>query len=441
MGAANRIAGLRAVVWVFTVAIAWVTWLWFRLNWAAGGNFLFACLLAAPMLSTTNLHWLARPHVFSWIFLLVLLVAFETARIQFTIKHGVAIALGTAIWANFHASFFLVPVIAAIYALGHVVRPLLWRLDTTLEWQTARWFGFAALAGLAGSILNPYGLGLHAHLIQYLADSELLDRVGEFQSFNFHVAGSFQILLMLGISAVGAVLALTQKKVGHFLLAAILIATALRSARGLPVAALALLPIANGAITDALRRARELQPGLRHKLQTFLAYSDRLRLLDSRHSGVVLVPVFGMLAYGWLCIPSVAAQTGFSPTEFPVYAAGELTLLPPGIRLLSPDKYGGYLIYRFNGAPKVFFDGRSDFYGSGFMKQYIRLLEVRPGWKDLVARWRFTHALLPVDYSLVPALEQDGWKVLFRDDVAVLLVARVSGLRSGAGQAGNLPHN
>lgn len=421
MGAAYKLAGLGGVVWLFVIAIAVVTWQWFRLNWSVGGNFLVACVLAAPMLSTTNLHWLARPHVFSWIFLLMLVIAFETERVRFTVKHGVLIAIATALWANLHASFFLVPLIALIYAGGHLVRPLLWNLDKKMEWKTARWFGFAALAGLTGSLLNPYGLGLHAHLIAYLGDSDLLDRVGEFQSFNFHVAGSGQILVMLLVSSAGGVLALAQKKVGHFLLAMVLIGAALRSARGLPLAALTLLPIANGAITDALRRARDLRPALRRGLRSFLAYSDRLRLLDARHSGLAIAPIFALLALAWLQVPLIASHTGFSTTEFPVYAAGELTLLPPGIRLLAPDKYGGYLIYRFAGTRKVFFDGRSDFYGSGFMKQYIRLVEVRPGWQELAARWGFTHALLPVEYSLVPALEQAGWKVLFRDEVAVLL--------------------
>ncbi|MDQ6758799.1 MAG: hypothetical protein M3Z32_02895 [Acidobacteriota bacterium] len=420
---AHRTAGLGGVVWIFVIAIAAVTWQWFRFNWSVGGNFLFACVLAAPMLSTTNLHWLARPHVFSWMFLLLLLLKFETLRVQFTWRHGVVIAVSTALWANLHASFFFVPLIAMLYGAGHLVRPLLWNLDQKQEWRAARWFGLAALAAVAGSLCNPYGLGLHAHLIEYLGDSELLDRVGEFQSFNFHVAGSGQILFMLSVSAAGGVLALTQKKVGHFLLAAVMIGAALRSARGLPLAALMLLPIANGAITDGLRRARDLRPALRRGLRNFLAYSDRLRLLDARHSGWAIAPVFALLAFGWLQVPLIAARTGFSPAEFPVYAAGELNLLPPGTRLLAPDKYGGYLIYRFAGARKVFFDGRSDFYGSRFMKQYIRLVEVRPGWQELAARWGFTHALLPVEYSLIPALEHTGWKVLFRDEVAVLLQA------------------
>jgi hypothetical protein len=33
----------------------------------------------------------------------------------------------------------------------------------------------------------------------------------------------------------------------------------------------------------------------------------------------------------------------------------------------------------------------------------------------------FTHALLPNRYSLAAALEQAGWRTLYKDDVATLL--------------------
>ena len=92
-------------------------------------------------------------------------------------------------------------------------------------------------------------------------------------------------------------------------------------------------------------------------------------------------------------------------------------------RNLAPDKYGVYLIYRFDGRRKVFFDGRSDFYGAGFMKEYIRLIEVRPGWRATVERYGFTHALLPKDGSLREALESSGWRRMFEDEAAVLLEA------------------
>ena len=423
MGEAYRIAGLGGVVWIFALAIAAVTWLWVRLSWAAGGNFFLTCLFASPMLSTANLHWLARPHVFSWIFMLAAMWYLEIRETdpRFRARHAAVLALGTALWANVHASFLFVPAVALVYAASHLVRPLVWNLDLRLEWQRARWYALAAAFSLLGSLFNPYGYQLHVHLIDYLRNGELLRRVGEFQSFNFHVEGSFQILLALGIAGLGAVLALAEKKLAHAILGALLIAIALRSARGLPIVAIVLLPLANGSITDALRKARDLKGALRHSLNRFLQYSDRLRLLDSSLSGIWIVPIVAALAFLWLRVPAVAAETGFPRDQFPVVAAGELTTLPPDIRLLAPDKYGGYIIFRFAGSRKVFFDGRSDFYGSDFMKQYIRLVEVRPGWQDQVRAFGFTHALLPDDYSLTAALQHVGWRVVFRDDVATLL--------------------
>jgi hypothetical protein len=115
------------------------------------------------------------------------------------------------------------------------------------------------------------------------------------------------------------------------------------------------------------------------------------------------------------------ARAGFPPEQFPVAAANEIEKLPQGLRLLAPDMYGGYLIYRFNGARRVFFDGRSDFYGSDFMKNYLRLIELRPGWQEQLAALQFSHALLPNRYYLVSALEQLGWKRIYSDDVATLL--------------------
>jgi hypothetical protein len=346
-----------------------------------------------------------------------------SAGARWTRRSCLWIALATALWANLHASFLFAPALALLYAGAHFVRPLIWELDRRTEWGKARWFLWAAVSALVGSLLNPYGWNLHRHVLGYLANRELLARVGEFQSFNFHVEGALPILLALGVSALGAALALGQGKLAQFLLSAALIGVALRSARGLPIVALLLLPLANGAITQALRGARNLQPRLRRLLDRFLDYSDRLRALEAALDGRVWVPVVVLVSLAWLRAPAVAARTGFPPDDFPVAASAALEKLPEGTRLLAPDKYGGYLIYRFQGRRKVFCDGRSDFYGAAFMEQYIRLIQVRPGWRAQLDTMGFTHALLPNGYSLLEALEQLGWKRLYRDHVATLLAA------------------
>ena len=424
MGVAHQAGGLSGVAFLYALAIAGSVWLWFRLNWLLQGNFLIACLFAAPMLSTANIHWLARPHVLSWLFLLTAIIGAEKVGQATGLPgRGFLLAAGvlTVLWANIHASFFFAPLICAIYAVGHAARPLIWNLDASVELRKARWFCLAAAVCAAASLLNPYGWQLHKHLFSYLTDSDLMARIGEFQSFNFHAEGAFQIVLTMGLAMLGGVLALGQKQLPRFLLSAVLIFAALRSARGLPLVALALLPIANAAITQALAAAPNLRPALRRAIDSLLVYSNGLRAIDAQFSGLALAPIAACLLFATLRMPAIAARTGFPPDQFPVAAAAELEKLPPGARILAPDKFGGYLIYRFRGTRQVFFDGRSDLYGSEFLKQYARLTQLRPGWRMQLDEFGFTHALLPNDYSLVQALEALGWKRLYRDGTATLL--------------------
>ena len=61
-----------------------------------------------------------------------------------------------------------------------------------------------------------------------------------------------------------------------------------------------------------------------------------------------------------------------------------------------------------------------------FLKRYGRLLQLRPGWRDELQRHGFTHALLPNDQPLVEALQQLGWRRIYGDQTATLLVATTS---------------
>jgi hypothetical protein len=280
-------------------------------------------------------------------------LAAERAPDRFRARHYAAAAGLGAIWANVHGSFLLAPAVALAWTAHHFVRPWLWEVDARAERGRAACFAAAGLAALAGAFANPYGWRLHEHVVRYLADEELLSRVGEFQTFNFHSAGSGQILLALAIAAAGGILALAQRNVAHFLMTAGLLALGLRSARCLPLVALVLLPLAGGAITTAMRRARSVRPALRARIEAWLDYSGNLRLIDSRLGGLALAPV----AIAVLAV--VLPPAGFPADQFPVAAAPAIARLPAEARILAPDKFGGYLIYRFNGERKVFFDGRS----------------------------------------------------------------------------------
>jgi hypothetical protein len=227
----------------------------------------------------------------------------------------------------------------------------------------------------------------------------------------------------MGLAAAGGILALTQKKLAHFLLAAMFLWAGLRSARVLPLVALLILPLANAAFVEALRNARGLRQPIRRGLDAALAYSARLRRIDLRLGGWAFSALAITASLLLLQTPAYSRRIGFSPATFPIAASQAVEQLPAGARILTSDSYGGYLIYRFAGARKVYFDGRSDFYGAAFLKQYVELMEARPGWRGIVSASGFTHALLPNASALNAALQQDGWTTLYRDGVATLLAA------------------
>jgi hypothetical protein len=415
MGVVHQAEGLRGVALLFAALIALCTWLWFRLHASLGGNFFMACAMASPMLTTIQLHWLARPHVFGWVFSLLALGAMERAAQRFEFRHLAGFVAGGAVWANMHASFLFLPVLALTYAAGGMLRHTIWGSGSKTNW-----FLLAALSSALGTLINPYGWGLHAHVLRYLGNGELLARIGEFQSFNFHAAGAWQIVLTVLLAAIGAPLAWMNRRPEHFLMICGLVALSLRSARMLPLVALLLLPLVNQALTAALAHS-DARWQWKRRINYFLAYSGRLRTLETKCGGFVFAPLALFLAFVILHAPAVAAQAGFPPTEFPVDAAAQVAQLPSTARILAPDKFGGYLIYRFQGERKVFFDGRSDFYGVEFMKNYIRLVEARPGWRKQLDDFRFDYALLPNNYSLVDGLSQAGWQTMYRDGTATLL--------------------
>ncbi len=412
MGGAHMVAGLGGVALLYGMVIGASVWMWFRLNWAVGGNYFLACLFAAPMVSTTTLHWLARPHLLSWLFLAGAVWFCERLPRRLSWSHFAAVAVFSALWANVHASFFFGPLIALVYAAGTLVRPMIW------EVRDGRWRAYlgVSLGALAGTLVTPNGWALHRHVVDYLFNSQLLDRVAEFQSFNFHAEGSAQVILALVICFAGGFAALATRRPERFLLSMMLLTLALTSARALPVAALLLLPLANGSIAELLVHATGLKPRLRRRLDHALDYGNRLRAIDSGLRGFVLIPLIAVV----VLIP-VRLQAAFPANVFPVAASESVAALPAEARIFAPDLFGGYLIYRFKGSRKVFFDGRSDFYGADFMKRYIRIVQVKPGWREEFNSWHFTNALLPSDHSLIPALEAAGWTELHRDKTAVLL--------------------
>jgi hypothetical protein len=367
LGGVERAAGLPGVALLSAVLIALSLAGSTALGLRLGANFFSAAAGAALLLGVTSLHWLARPHLFSWLLALAFLAIAQTRRALWLLP------VLSVVWANAHGSFLLGPMILCVY--------MMWR------WS---------LMSLLATFVNPYGWQLHQHVIAYLRDSYLMDHIAEFRSFDFHTSGAIFVELFLLVAIAGGLVAAKHRDWPAVALTIVLLHGALLSARHMPLAALILLPL---ALSQLSREKRWV-------------YTDNLRKFDRRIVGAIPA----MIAVALAAIP--AQHAAFDPSTFPVAAAGYLT---PGARVFARDQWGGYLIYRFKGALPVFIDGRSDFYGNDYLERYATLADVRPGWEGILDTEHVTHVMLPPDQALAQALRlRPGWKVARADSVAVI---------------------
>jgi hypothetical protein len=98
-------------------------------------------------------------------------------------------------------------------------------------------------------------------------------------------------------------------------------------------------------------------------------------------------------------------------------------LTPPAAapRVLTSDQWADYLIFRLYPRQRVFFDGRSDFFGPQLGADYRSLLAAGPGWRAVLERYRFDLALLPHDWPLSTMLDREpGWRRIYADRLGVL---------------------
>jgi hypothetical protein len=142
-----------------------------------------------------------------------------------------------------------------------------------------------------------------------------------------------------------------------------------------------------------------------------------------------LWPIAAILLTGWIVAHGGTLGTTrlmdahFDAKRFPVAAVNYLEKQGVQGAVLSPDYWGGYLIYRLYPRVKVVIDDRHDFYGEEFLKSYLKMVHLEAGWEDFLREHPADCVVVPKDSAWANILlETAGWRVAYEDEVAVIFV-------------------
>jgi hypothetical protein len=350
-----------------------------------------ALILAIAAIAMSSSHFLARPHVLAFPFMLLwtagLVRAVEEKRTPSWRLLGALLA-----WANLHGGFTLGLVLVAAFALeAGVASPAgAVRRRTATAWTK---FGVAATVT---ACLTPYGPESMLVTVRVLTLGEMLPAISEWQSPNFNKVPFHELLLLAGLF--GLVAARVRVPLVRLLIVFGLLHLFLSHARNAELLA-TLAPLA-------------LAPCIARQW-TVLGRTGPPPVARRATIG------FSILAAALVGL-GLARATAVTPPPGVLPAAALAFAQQSGVQgpVFNDYNFGGALILR--GIP-TFIDGRGELYGATFAKRYLAALYLRDGAQlgELLDEYGIQWTLLTNDRPANRVLERlPGWRRVYRDEIA-----------------------
>jgi len=435
--ALHRAAGLKGVVLFAAVVLALFATTLIRRMISRGTHLFVAMVVALLGVGSASIHFLARPHILTLLFLSVSVWMIERDRRHPTRAIWWLVPL-TVLWTNVHGGFLVLIAVLGLTAFGTAVEAYVGQLGKLragcqpapdqLDGLSTRpqvinlphiRYSVLTLACAAGSLINPYGYHLHAHVVEYLRSDWIRNVIQEFQSPSFRTENmaQFEVLLLTGLMV--ACVLLQKRRIVEALWIVFFAHLALSGARHVPVYVAVVAPLIACELsawwTAATQGAKK--SSLLGIVNDIAADSAAGFCRSSIWPAAVIVTLCFLRA-------PIPWPQDFPELLFPVKMirghGGQIL----NRKVLTTDQWGDYLIYK-NPQQKVFVDGRSDFYGPEIGNQYIHLVNGNGDWSSTLDRYKFDAVLLPTELAIVQILKlQQDWLVEADDGKTILFVRR-----------------
>lgn len=442
LGGLDRACGLNGIAWLCAVIVATTFTFLLAQLLKRGTGLPVAIMLMLLAEAASSIHLFARPHIVSWLFVLLWFAALERW------EHGDAprwlpwfFPVSTVLWVNLHGGWLFGFALLAIYIVAAVVESLRAAdaFAAVRVVQRARVMTWAGVAAALATLVNPFGWHLHEHIYSYLSDRYLMNRIAEFRSPDFHGWGQrcFVVILLLtflSLSGRRSDSRYGRIRLSHILVMLLAVYTGLLSSRNLPVSSMLLVLLAGPVLWEnlaSLANRPAAWPWLRKGMRRLVEFSSRMGEQETALRGHVwpMVAVIATLAiclHGGLVGSRHLIDVEFDAKKVPAAAVDFLQKESNADPVFSTDSWGGYLIYRLYPSREVVVDDRHDLYGSGRIREVLILMQGEPGWREVLDKWHIQTVLLPAG-STVPNLLRElpqDWRLAYEDDVAVVYEKR-----------------
>lgn len=413
MAILHQAGGLTAIVTGFALMIALSVRLFFRNIQSDGNNILLTVIASIVFVVLSEVHWLARPHIFSLILLLIwyrLLDDFQYRQLN----RLWILPLLMVLWVNLHGGFVIGLALLGIYLAGN----FLVKFSDSKKWhlvgrEQTKKLGRVLLVSIVACLANPAGYHIFIFPFKLISNKYIMDHVNEFLSPNFHEIQPFKYLLLLMI----ILFAYSRRKPDFIEITISILFTSmsLSSVRYIPLFAVTVIPVLLRYIkADWLSAIPGVESFLRRRV-------DNITLIDSTTKGYVW-PALSILLMIFMTTKGTVTHA-FSSGNKPLAALEFINENQIPGNMFNNDEFGDFVIYKSFKQYKVFIDGRLDMYGSDRLKEYDRVKGFEPGWESVMDKYKITWIFFDTNSALARFLSVNSdWKLIYSDKVASIFV-------------------
>jgi hypothetical protein len=410
---ANRWLGLTGVVFLTSIIIALV---WYLLSYEVmkrSGGFYFSLVVIIIGIAASSIHWISRPHIFTYIFLLIWIRIYSSNISIY--KKCSALALIMIIWANSHGAFITGIVYIGIDIAVHFISSI-YSKSIEKDIHQLKKSILIFLIACSALLINPTGFQILGTVINFLQNKYLTSQTLEYQPPNLLAPSFIPFTIFLVICAYYLFRFRKNIKLVDAIQIVIWSIFGIISARNIPLAIIVGLPILSAYygrknnINDAINDEKEASSRSRYSYPR-LAIGIALPLLIS-------IAVLVLVLKG----PGMIQRNEFLPTKFPVKAVDYIMSHPIKGNMFNEFTWGGYLLYRLWPGEKVFIDGQTDFYGEDLTREYADVYNGNYNFEAILIKYSINWVIVRQRSKLAFELEKSPelWKLDYRDELSVI---------------------
>jgi hypothetical protein len=356
----------------------------------------------------SSIHWLPRPHIFTFLFLTIWTSLLETAR-KTQVGSIYVLPFIMLLWANFHGGFVFGFLVWFAYFAGEILE---WIISRGKAPQQIVKLSKIGLLSLGVSVITPDGWGNWLALLGNNSKYIIRNTI-ETMPPDFSQAGTWPFIILLILVIVLPITAHTRPHASKIFLVAGMTISALYMARNIPLFAIISIPFIS-----------EYAKSFSERAATWSKFEARIYLLqESIHSKLwPIVVTIGFIFFIGIRSSQFPESTySFNASVFPVQAANWLKEHPQSGNMFNEFNWGGYLEFRLWPQQLVFVDSQSDFYGESIIREYQKVVSADQGWENVIKKYDISWVIAEKNSLISAKLALlDTWILIYQDTTTVI---------------------